>query len=221
MKFNIGALAACVLLSLGAVGSSDAAIVRTGAQAPDFTGTDSNGMIHHLSDYKGKYVVLEWTAFYCPWTKKFYDSGEMQKLQREWTSKGVVWLTVISDAVGVRGYQTPESENAYIKTMNAAPSAAILDPSGIIGHLYNAQSTLHMFVISPQGKVIYNGAIDDNPSDDPADIPRSKNYVSTALTEAMAGKPVDVTTTHPYGCWIHYQDGSAGSALPIAQLSTR
>ena len=106
-------------------------------------------------------------------------------------------------------------ENAYLKAKHAAPTAAILDPEGTIGH-HNAQSTLHMFVISPQGKVLYNGAIDDNPSNDPADIPHSKNYVTSALTESMAGKPVAVTTTHPYGCWIHYKDGMTGSSLPVA-----
>jgi peroxiredoxin len=205
-----------LLLQALLVTDASAGMVRAGQPAPDFVGTDSNNQVHHLSDYKGKYVVLEWHAYDCPWTQKYY-SGAMQNLQRAWTSKGVVWLTIISDGTGVRGYQTPESENAYINQKGAAPTAAILDPEGTIGHLYNAQSTLHMFVISPAGKVLYNGAIDDNPSDDPADIPGAKNYVAAALIEAMAGKPVTVTTTHPYGCWIRYKDGSAGSALPLAK----
>jgi hypothetical protein len=129
----------------------------------------------------------------------------MEKLQKEWTGKGVVWLSVISSAPGEQGYVTPPEENAYLKKMNAAPTAAILDPKGDIGHLYQAKTTPHMFVIDPTGKVIYQGAIDDKPSPDPETLPGAHNYVSEALTAAMSGKPVPTAVTRPYGCSVKYQ----------------
>lgn len=178
--------------------------VKVGAPAPDFSGTDSNGQTHGLSDYKGKFVVLEWHNNGCPYTKKHYESGNMQRLQKEWTQKGVVWLTVISSAPGTQGYVTADQENAYMQKMNAAPTAAILDPTGVIGHLYSAKTTPHMFIISPQGQLLYDGAIDDRPTPDQADIPSSKNYVSQALAQAMSGKPVAEATTRPYGCSVKY-----------------
>jgi AhpC/TSA family len=199
--------------------STSAGVVKVGQPAPAFTGTDTNGQVHNLSDYKGKYVVLEWHGWHCPWTMKYYNSGAMGTLQRQWEAKGVVWLTILSDRPGSGSFRTAESENTYLKQTNSAPTAAILDPDGTIGHLYNAQSTLHMIVVSPDGKILYNGAIDDHPTYDPADIPKSQNYVSEALTESMAGKPIKTATTHPYGCWIRYKDGVAGSALPLVAPS--
>lgn len=207
-----------VLIGLFAF-EATAGVVKVGENAPNFVGTDSLGKSHNLADYRGKYVVLEWHGYHCPWTLKFYGSGAMQDLQREWTAKGVVWLSILSDRVGSESYRTPDSENAYLAKVKAAPTAAIMDPDGAIGHLYNAQSTLHMIVISPEGKVVYNGAIDDHPTNDPKDIPKSKNYVSAALSESMAGKPVAVAASHPYGCWIRYKNGDGGSALPIVTLT--
>src|SRR5215468_1270934 len=122
---------------------------RIGEPAPDFTATDSNGKAQRLSDYKGKYVVLEWHNNGCPYTRKHYDSGNMQRLQREWTGKGVVWFTIISSAPGQQGYVTAQQENAYIRQMKASPSAALLDPEGTVGHLYFAKTTPHMFVVNP------------------------------------------------------------------------
>jgi peroxiredoxin len=181
--------------------------VRVGSTAPDFTGTDTNGKTHKLSDYHGKYVVLEWTNNGCPYTQKHYESGNMQALQKEWTAKGVVWLTVLSSAPGHQGYMTAPQENAYMGKEQAAPTAALLDPTGIIGHEYEAKTTPHMFVIDPSGKLIYAGAIDDHATTDPADIKSSKNYVSDALTEAMAGQQVAVSYTRPYGCSVKYAGG--------------
>ncbi len=177
-----------------------------GDQAPDFTGTDSHGQTHKLSDYRGKFVVLEWHNNGCPFTQKHYESGNMENLQKEWTQKGVIWLTVISSAPGEQGYVTADQENAYMQKMHAAPTAAILDPKGEIGHLYGAKTTPHMFVINPQGKLIYNGAIDSKPTPDPSDISSAKNYVSEALQEAMAGQQVAVASTRPYGCSVKYAD---------------
>jgi peroxiredoxin len=181
--------------------------VRVGDSAPDFTGTDSNGQAHKLSDYRGKFVVLEWTNNGCPYTQKHYNSGNMQALQKEWEAKGVVWLTILSSAPGEQGYMTASEENAYISKVHADPTAAILDPKGEIGREYSAKTTPHMFVIDPSGKLIYAGAIDDHPSTDTEDIKTSKNYVSEALTEAMAGKPVATSSTRPYGCSVKYASG--------------
>ncbi|AXC14843.1 PPO candidate 1 [Acidisarcina polymorpha] len=192
------------VLSAFIVLSSAAYAVRIGDPAPDFTGTDSNGKSQTLSSYKGKYVVLEWSNRDCPYTRKHYASGNMQSLQKQWTAKGIVWLTILSSAPGQEGYVTASEENAQLAKVHAAPTAAILDPTGTIGHEYDAKTTPHMFVIDPSGKVIYAGAIDDHPTADVADIKLAKNYVSEALTESMAGGPVTTTYTRPYGCSVKY-----------------
>jgi peroxiredoxin len=195
-------LRACALLVLIA----SAFAVKTGEPAPGFTSVDSNGKQQSLSTYKGKFVVLEWHNQGCPYTKKHYESGNMQKLQKEWTAKGVVWLTVISSAQGTQGFVTPTQENEYLKTMNAVPTAVLMDPGGTLGHLYGAKTTPQMFIIDPSGTLIYNGAIDDHPTSDKSDIPNSKNYVTAALTEATSGKPVTEAVTRPYGCSVKYKD---------------
>jgi peroxiredoxin len=177
---------------------------RVGAPAPAFTATDSRGQTQTLDQYRGKYVVLEWHNQGCPYTKKHYASGNMQALQKQWTAKGVVWFTVISSAPGHQGYVTASEENAYLAQVHAAPTAALLDPEGKLGRLYNAKTTPDMYVIDPEGKLIYDGAIDDHPSDDPGDIPGSRNYVSEALTEALAGRPVATPYTRSYGCSVKY-----------------
>jgi peroxiredoxin len=191
---------ACCLLPITAFA------VKPGDAAPDFKGTDSNGKTETLSQYRGKYVVLEWTNRECPYTVKHYQSGHMEALQKEWTAKGVVWLSVLSSAPGQQGYATAAGENDYLRTMHAAPTAAILDPSGTIGRLYDAKTTPHMFVIDPGGKLIYEGAIDDKPSTDPETLNGARNYVSQALEEAMAGKPVTTPVTRSYGCSVKYAE---------------
>ncbi|MCU1224963.1 MAG: thioredoxin family protein [Edaphobacter sp.] len=178
--------------------------IPPGALAPDFKGTDSKGNSHTLSQYRGKYVVLEWANKGCPYEQKHYLSGNMSALQREWTGKGVVWLSILSSAPGEQGNVTPAEENEYLKTMKAAPTAAILDPTGTIGRLYQAKTTPHIFVIDPAGKLIYQGAIDDKPTTDQADIKTAHNYLNEALTSAMAGKPVPTASTRPYGCSVKY-----------------
>jgi hypothetical protein len=178
--------------------------LRVGEPAPGFTATDSHGQRQSLAEYKGKFVVLEWHNQGCPFTKKHYDSGNMQQLQKFWTSKGVIWLTVISSAPGEQGYVTADQENDYVKQTNAAPTAVVLDPKGDLGHLYGAKTTPHMFVINPQGQLIYDGAIDDRPTTDLVDIAGATNYVTLALQQAMAGKPVTTTATRAYGCSVKY-----------------
>ncbi len=179
---------------------------RVGEPAPDFTATDSNGKAHHLADYKGKYVVMEWHSQDCPYVRKHYESGNMQRLQKEWTGKGVVWFTVISSASGTQGYVTAADANEYVKKMNASPTAVLLDPEGSMGHLYAAKTTPHLYIVDPKGVLIYNGAIDDHPTADPLDIPTSRNYVSMALNEAMSGKEVTEAATRPYGCSVKHKD---------------
>jgi peroxiredoxin len=179
--------------------------VKVGDAAPAFAAADSHGQTQKLEQYRGKYVVLEWHNHNCPFTKKHYSSGNMQGLQKEWTAKGVVWFTVISSAPGADGYVTADEENAYVSQVHAAPSAVLLDPDGKLGHMYNAKTTPHMFVIDPQGKVIYEGAIDNRPTPDPDDVKGAENYVSDALLASMAGKAVNPAYTRPYGCSVKYQ----------------
>ncbi len=183
---------------------SAAFAAQVGSAAPDFHGTDSNGKTQSLDQYRGKYVVLEWHNHDCPYTVKHYESGNMQSLQKQWTAKGVVWLTVISSAPGTQGYMSAAQENAFLSKSGAKPTAVILDPTGAIGHLYDARTTPNMFVIDPNGKLIYAGAIDDHPTTEVSDIRVSKNYVSAALTEAMSGQTVETAYTRPYGCSVKY-----------------
>ena len=180
--------------------------VRVGTPAPAFTATDSNGQSHSLSQYHGKYVVLEWHNQGCPYTRKHYVSGNMQNLQKEWTARGVVWFTVISSPPGQQGFVTPSQENAYLEKMHAAPSAVLMDSDGKVGRLYNARTTPQMIVINPDGNVMYDGAIDNKPTPDVDDIPGADNYVNDALTAAMAGKPIVTPFTRPYGCSVKYRD---------------
>jgi peroxiredoxin len=194
-------LAAC-LLPL----PSTAQNARVGSPAPSFTATDSHGQTEALDQFRGKYVVLEWHNQGCPYTRKHYVSGNMQALQKQWTSKGVEWFTVISSAPGQQGFVTSDQENAYVAKMHAAPSAVLMDPGGKLGHLYNAKTTPEMFVIDPTGKLIYSGAIDDKPTPDSDDLRGADNYVSDALAEAMAGKAVSTPYTRPYGCSVKYPD---------------
>ena len=178
---------------------------KAGQPAADFTGTASNGQAYHLADYRGKFVVLEWHNNGCPYTRKHYSSGNMQNLQKQWTAQGVVWFTILSSAPGKQGYMDASGENKYMTTMGAAPTAALLDPTGAIGHLYDAKTTPQMIVINSQGVIIYDGAIDNRDTDNVKDIPGATNYVNLALSQAMAGKPVETAATRPYGCSVKYK----------------
>lgn len=203
-----GIAAVMTLVAVGAgisvLMSSRASALEIGKPAPSFTGKGSDGKDYNLSDYRGKYVVLEWLNHGCPYVAKHYDSGNMQGLQKKYTEKETIWLSVISSAPGKQGYSTPEEANADVKKHNASPTAVILDPEGKIGRAYDAKTTPHMFVINPKGDLIYAGAIDSKRSTDQKDIPKSVNYVSQALDEAMAGKPVTTASTQAYGCSVKY-----------------
>lgn len=180
------------------------AAVITGETAPDFTLNDTNGKTHSLSDFKGKFVVLEWLNHDCPFVQKHYVSGNMQGLQKEYTAKEVIWLSINSSAEGREGNYPAEKANDLTKEKDAAPTAVLVDANGKVGKVYGAKTTPHMFVVSPQGLLIYQGAIDDKPSADPADIASSKNYVKAALEEALAGQAVSESTTKSYGCSVKY-----------------
>jgi hypothetical protein len=182
------------------------AAAKVGDAAPGFSATASTGKTVRLADYRGKYVVLEWHNNGCPYVGKHYNSGNMQRLQKQWTAQGVVWFTILSSAPGKQGYVTASEENNYLTKMQAAPTAALLDPTGEIGHLYDAKTSPQMVVINPQGVVIYSGAIDDRPTTDLQDVPGATNYVSLALEQAIAGKPVQTPATRPYGCSVKYRE---------------
>jgi peroxiredoxin len=176
-----------------------------GSAAPDFSVTDSKNRPQSISQYKGKYVVLEWFNPECPFVKKHYGSGNMQKLQEEFTGKGVIWLSIDSSAPGLEGNLTAEQAEKKIAEWKTKQTALVLDPDGKAGQTYGAKNTPHMFVINPEGKVIYAGAIDSKASANPSDIASSTNYVKVALEESLASKPVSTASTKPYGCSVKYK----------------
>lgn len=190
-------------LASSAVFAADSPAV--GSAAPDFSISDSKGKTQSVSQYKGKYVVLEWFNPECPFVKKHYGGGNMQKLQQEFTGKGVVWLSVDSSAPGKEGNLTPEQAEKKVAELKMHSTALLLDPDGKAGQTYGAKNTPHMFVINPEGKLIYAGAIDSKATPNPADIPAATNYVKTALNEAMAGKTISTPSSRPYGCSVKYQ----------------
>ncbi|MFQ3241304.1 MAG: peroxiredoxin [Lentimonas sp.] len=180
------------------------AAVETGASAPAFTVLDSTGAERTLSGFEGKYVVLEWTRHDCPFVVKYYENGDMQALQKELTAAGVVWLQVASSAEGKPGYLTPEQAEAMRESTGAQSTALLLDADGKVGHAYDARTTPHLFLINPEGAVIYQGAIDSIKSAKTSDIAKATNYVKTAYESAVAGQPIEKSTTTPYGCGVKY-----------------
>jgi peroxiredoxin len=176
-----------------------------GSAAPDFSLSDAKGATHALSQYVGKDVVLEWFNPECPFVKKHYGGGNMQKLQDEYTGKGVVWLTIDSNASGTEGSITPEQAQKITASWKTHQTALLLDPDGKAGRAYGAKNTPHMVIINPEGKIAYEGAIDSKATPNPADIPSSTNYVKAALDESLAGKPVTTPQTKPYGCSVKYK----------------
>jgi peroxiredoxin len=197
------ALAAAVLALMPVIGLAQAP--KVGQPAPAFTATDDRGGSRSLADYKGRIVVLEWHNNGCPYVQKHYNSHKMQTLQKEWTDKGVAWLTIISSAPGLQGYVTPEQSQAFAAKSGMASTAVLLDPKGDLGHLYDARTTPQMFVIDKAGLLVYDGAIDDRPTADPSSLTGARNYVTAALTDVFAGRPVAMPTSVPYGCTVKYK----------------
>jgi peroxiredoxin len=187
-----------------ACASALSAAVETGDAAPAFTLMDSTGMERSLSDYEGQYVVLEWTNDGCPFVQKYYSEGAMQALQKEMTDQDVVWLQVLSSAEGKQGYLTGPEAEALRTEQQVHSTALLLDADGEVGRAYGARTTPHMFLINPEGDVIYQGAIDSIKSARVSDIPKATNYVKAAYASAIAGEPIEEPTTTPYGCGVKY-----------------
>lgn len=196
------AIAAPALAEPAATGATPS--LEVGKPAPLFDTKDTNGVDVKLADLKGKIVVLEWTNNECPYVKKQYDSGNMQAVQKKATDDGVVWISVVSSAEGKEGYVTPEQANTITKERGAVPTYKILDPSGTIGHMYDAKTTPHMFVVDKDGVLAYAGAIDSDPSFKPESVKTAKNYVLAAIDDLKAGRAVETPSTNPYGCGVKY-----------------
>lgn len=205
---NISRIALFLTLGFAALAASlprAAAAVANGQPAPDFVLTDIDGQAHHLSDYRGKVVVLEWNNPDCPIVHKHYDSGNIPRLQKAAEADGVVWLLINSGAPGKEGADySADQIKAWLKERGAEPTAYLRDPTGAVGHLYSAQTTPHLFVITAAGTLVYHGAIDSIASANPADIPRAENYVAEALAAVKAGQPVAKASSRPYGCSVKY-----------------
>jgi hypothetical protein len=185
-------------------GGEAVASVATGAQAPAFSAPDASGATRTLAEFRGRTVILEWTNHGCPYVRKHYDSRNMQTLQQQATADGIVWLQVISSAPGEQGYLDGAGALARVQTDGAHPTATLLDPSGTMGRAYGATNTPQMFVISPEGAVLYQGAIDDRPSARPSTLEGAHNYVRAALADIAAGRAVQTAQTTPYGCSVKY-----------------
>jgi peroxiredoxin len=193
---------ASVAIAAPLLGQGKASI---GVVTPSWTLKDSNGQSFNIESYRGKYVVLEWTNPECPYVRRHYDTGNMQNAQEKARQMGAVWLTVDSAVPGMTGYFSPSEANSYRKEMKVKSNATLIDSQGTVGHIYGAKATPQVVVVDPKGVVIYNGAIDDGATPDEQDNPASHtNYVLAALKESMAGKPVAVASTRPYGCGIKY-----------------
>ena len=193
---------ACSAWLLPAVGSAESAVV--GKPAPNFKLKDSNGVERSLSDFKGKLVVLEWLNHECPFVVKHYRSGNMQKLQSKYTVQDVIWLSINSSAPGKQGHVSGEEANELTKKKHGKATAVLLDPEGLVGKLYGAKTTPHMFVIDNAGILRYAGAIDSIPSADVGDTAAATNYVANALDQLSASKEVHPSVTAPYGCSVKY-----------------
>ena len=198
------ALALLTVVAFAAPVAAQTDQANIGEPAPDFTLEAADGETHSLSDFEGKYVVLEWLNFECPFVGKHYGSGNMQALQEKYTDEGVVWLSIVSSAPGKQGYYPPKEMIEQKKRHNGNMTAILMDPDGEIGKTYGATVTPHMYVINPDGELVYRGGIDDKPTTDEADIEGATNYVDRALTAVMNGEEVSPKQAKPYGCTIKY-----------------
>ncbi|KWT73240.1 Thiol-specific antioxidant family (AhpC/TSA) protein [Variovorax sp. WDL1] len=195
-------------VALGAtflMGSNAVAAPAVGQKAPDFVAVDTAGKQHRLSDFAGKFVVLEWTNPGCPFVRKHYGSGNMPATQKAATEKGVVWLAVNSTERAASDYLKPAALEAWMKEHSGAPTAVLMDEDGVIGRAYAARTTPHLYIIDPKGMLVYAGGIDSIASSRVEDIKTATNYVNQALGEAFGGKPISAATTKPYGCSIKYK----------------
>jgi hypothetical protein len=199
-------LARSILLAAAVALAAPAALAAptVGQPAPAFTAKDADGKTRSLAEFKGKTVVLEWTNDGCPYVQKHYKSGNMQGLQKSASKDGVVWLTLISSAPGKQGYLDAGEAKGWKVSNGAGSSALLLDPTGQVGHAYEAKTTPHMYIVDKAGKLAYMGGIDDKPTADPSSLKGAKNYVSAALSDIKAGRAVTTAVSKPYGCTIKY-----------------
>ena len=179
-----------------------------GQMAPDFTLLDTAGKSVRLSDFKGKHVVLEWVNPGCPYVRKHYGSNNMQTTQKEVVAGGVVWLAINSTEEASSDYQTPEELARWMSDSKAAATHTLMDPQGTVGQAYGARTTPHMYIVNPQGQLIYAGGIDSIPSSSADDVKKAVNYVKQGVTQALAGQALSNPTTRPYGCSIKYKSGA-------------
>lgn len=201
------AVAALTLSALAAAaGFASHTAPVPGHEAPQFSGVDSNGKAVSLADFKGQRVILEWTNHECPYVRKHYETENMQALQKEAVEDGYVWISVISSAPGQQGHVTAERANALSAERSAAPDHVVMDAEGVIGRLYDARTTPHMFIIDgdTDQTVLYAGAIDDKPTARKSSVSEAKNFVRQAMAEIAGGKPVSEAATVPYGCSVKY-----------------
>ncbi|QYU68725.1 thioredoxin family protein [Leptolyngbya sp. 15MV] len=197
-------LAACAALAIVTACAASAQVV--GQPAPNFKLPDANGKPVSLSDFRGKTVVIEWNNPECPFVKKHYGSGNMQRTQAAAAKDGVVWLTINSSAPGNQGYVSGAGAKAVVAQSGGQPTAYLLDPNGVAGKAFGAKTTPHMYIVNKAGSLVYAGGIDDKPTPNPADIAGARNHVLAALSELKAGKAISVPTSRPYGCAVKYKD---------------
>ena len=184
----------------------DLAARVVGQPVPDFTLADANGRSVSLSDFRNRTVVLEWNNPECPFTRKHYDSGNMQRTQAAAARDGIVWLTINSSAPGNQGHVSGAEAREFVTEAGARPAHYLLDPRGEVGRSFGAMTTPHMYVVNGAGILVYAGGIDDRPTADPADVAGARNHVLAALSELKAGRPVSVPTSRPYGCNVKYAE---------------
>jgi len=206
MKTMVGLTFVAVLAAAAVVkaDSASAAEIRPGKPAPDFSVQDSNGVTQKLSDYRGRTVVLEWNNFECPYVLKHYGTGNMQALQAEATKGGAAWFVVNSAPRGRGGHLEGLEANKELEDRSSKPTAYLIDDKSSIGRLYGARNTPQMVVIDKDGQVAYIGAIDDRPTANRSDVKGARNYVREAVNSLAEGKPIQVSSTRPYGCSVKY-----------------
>ena len=205
MKSMLFSLAVVPLLIVAGGSNGYSRTASVYESAPNFTLTDSNGKQHSLSDFKGKWVVLEWVNFRCPFVGKHYNSGNMPALQKKYTEKGVVWLSICSSSPGKEGYFESDELKTEIKEHDSHATAYLIDADGTVGKTYQAKTTPHMYIINPEGVLVYAGGIDNIASTDKDDIAKATNYVKEVLDAGMSGKEIAVKASRPYGCSVKYR----------------
>jgi len=181
----------------------DAPAETAATPAPNFTLPDTRGGTHSLTDFRGQYVILEWLNYDCPFVRKHYG-GNMQATQARWTEEGAIWLSIVSSAPGKQGHFPNDVMNRRSEEHSARQTAILMDEDGQVGRAFNARTTPQMVIINPEGEILYNGAIDNRPSPNPATIEGATNYVNQVMEEALSGRPISVSTTQPYGCAVRY-----------------